>query len=206
MLELRDLGCVRGGRTLFSALNLSVPGGRLLHVTGANGAGKTSLLRMVCGLLSPMRGEVLWRGAPIAKLREDFHRQLVFLGHLAALKDDLTAAENLLAGARMAGANPEPAQVVAALHGAGLQGHEHTPARCLSQGQRRRVALARLVLAGDAALWVLDEPFNALDAPASAWLGRLVGGHVDRGGVVLVTSHQAALGVPCATQPLELSL
>jgi heme exporter protein A len=205
-LELRDLGCVRSGRALFSNLSLAVPAGRLLRVTGANGAGKTSLLRMVCGLLMPASGEVLWRGTRIGTLREDFHRQLIYLGHAAALKDDLTATENLLTAARLAGGSPTEADAAAALNAAGLRGLERSPVRALSQGQRRRVALARLVLGNDAALWVLDEPFNALDTHAAAWLVGLVSAHVAGGGVVLLTSHQNDLALPPAMPQLELAL
>ncbi|MEJ8851029.1 cytochrome c biogenesis heme-transporting ATPase CcmA [Variovorax rhizosphaerae] len=205
-LELRDLGCVRSGRALFSHLNLSVPAGRLLRVTGANGAGKTSLLRMVCGLLSPACGEVLWRGGRIATLREEFHRQLVYLGHAAALKDDLSATENLLTAARLAGGSPSEQEAAAALNAAGLRGHERSPVRTLSQGQRRRVALARLVLGSAVPLWVLDEPFNALDATAAAWLVGLVSAHVASGGVVLLTSHQADLALQPTTPQQELVL
>jgi len=205
-LELRELGCVRSGRALFSELNLSVPAGRLLRVTGANGAGKTSLLRMVCGLLSPARGEVLWRGTRIKTLREEFHRQLIYLGHAAALKDDLTATENLLTAARLAGGSATEAEAAAALSATGLRGLERTPVRALSQGQRRRVALARLVLGSKAPLWVLDEPFNALDATAAAWLAGRVDAHVASGGVVLLTSHQGDLALPPGAPQLELAL
>jgi heme exporter protein A len=195
-LQLRDLGCVRGGRELFSGLSLDISGGRLLRVAGANGAGKTSLLRMVCGLLLPTRGEVLWRGTQIAVLREEFHRQLVYLGHVAALKDDLSALENLLAAGRLCGLNPSEREASAALLATGLRGHERLPVRRLSQGQRRRVALARLVLGSEAGLWVLDEPFNALDAAASAWLLHVLATHVGRGGIVVLTSHDPALALP----------
>ncbi len=205
-LELHKIGCVRGGRALFSGLSLGVPAGRLLRVSGANGAGKTSLLRMVCGLLLPERGDVLWRGTRIATLREDFHRELVYIGHGAALKEELDAFENLLAAARLGGSNPSEEDVQAALFATGLRGCDRVPVRGLSQGQRRRVALARLVLGSQASLWVLDEPFNALDAAASAWLLHLIATHVGRGGIVVLTSHQAGLAVPGAVPQLELAL
>ena len=211
---------MRGGRSLFSGLNVDVPGGHVLRVTGANGAGKTSLLRMVCGLLRPERGEVLWRGTRIGTLREDFHRQLVYLGHAAALKDELSPIENLLTSTRLGGEEPSVEQAVAALAAAGLgrldaqghaQGHAlghglHAPSRNLSQGQRRRVALARLLLATEAPLWVLDEPFNALDTAAAAWLVQVIATHVRRGGVVLLTSHQPDLALPATLPQIELSL
>ncbi|RYY94141.1 MAG: ATP-binding cassette domain-containing protein, partial [Comamonadaceae bacterium] len=105
-LELRELACVRGGTALFDGLSLGVPEGRLLKVSGANGSGKSSLLRMICGLLPATRGEVLWRGSRIGERRERFHRALIYQGHAAALKDELSAAENLLANARLAGLDP----------------------------------------------------------------------------------------------------
>ena len=195
VLEAQDLDCVRGGSLLFSGLGVAVRPGQLLRVLGANGAGKTSLLRMICGLLAPARGEVRWRGQKIAALREEYSRQLVYLGHSAALKDDLSAIENLQASGVLAGLAPTQGEAAAALAEAGLKGRELQPVRTLSQGQRRRVGLARLVLSGGAGLWVLDEPFNALDTGATEWLLRLVTAQLQRGGVVVLTSHQSvALG------------
>ncbi len=190
-LELRQIECVRGRRSLFKGLDLSVPTGRLLRLQGANGAGKTSLLRMICGLLAPAHGEVLWRGQRIAALREEFGKDLIYLGHAAALKDDLSALENLQTASLLGSRAVSAAQAGAALADAGLRGRERAPARVLSQGQRKRVALARLVLSADAPLWVLDEPFNALDAAAGAWLVGLITAQVGRGGIVVLTSHQS---------------
>jgi len=164
--------------------------GQLLRVAGANGAGKTSLLRMLCGLLAPAQGQVLWQGQSVHKAREEFHRQLIYIGHGAALKDDLSPLENLQVGMRLGGAAPDRTSLLQALADAGLRGREHVPSRILSQGQRRRAALARLPL-GQAALWVLDEPFNALDSAATAWLLTLIESHLRRGGLVVLTSHQA---------------
>lgn len=190
MLELSALACERGGRTLFSGLSRSVHAGELLRVNGANGAGKTSLLRMMCGLLAPASGQVRWRGQPVAQQREEFGRELVYLGHAAALKDEMSPQENLQAACVLAGRRASRADTLRALADAGLRGHENTPVRKLSQGQRRRAALARLALAPAAALWVLDEPFNALDTAATSWLEGLVRGQLLRGGVVVLTSHQ----------------
>jgi heme exporter protein A len=203
-LELRELACMRGRRTLFRGLNLNLGPGQLLRVTGANGAGKTSLLRMLCGLLAPAHGQVLWCGRSVQRAREDFHRQLVYLGHAAALKDDLSALENLHAAARIAGVAPDASAARQALADAGLQGREHVAARILSQGQRRRAALARLPLS-PASLWVLDEPFNALDVAAAAWLLGLLEAHLQRGGLAVLTSHQpVALGAQVAQVELAL--
>jgi heme exporter protein A len=188
-LVLRDLACVRGRRSLFRDLNVTLSAGRLLRVTGANGAGKTSLLRMLCGLLAPTQGQVLWQGQNVHQVREAFHQQLIYLGHAAALKDDLTPLENLQVAARLGGCAPDDAAARQALADAGLRGREHVPSRTLSQGQRRRAALARLPL-GQALLWVLDEPFNALDTAATAWLLELIEAHLRRSGLVVLTSHQ----------------
>jgi heme exporter protein A len=188
-LELRDLACVRGRRRLFRGLNATLASGQLLRVTGANGAGKTSLLRMICGLLAPAQGQVLWQGQALPQAREAFHPQLIYLGHAAALKDELTPLENLQVATRLGGHAPDEAAARQALSDAGLSGREHVPTRTLSQGQRRRAALARLPL-GTALLWVLDEPFNALDTAAAAWLLGLIEAQLQRGGLVVLTSHQ----------------
>ncbi len=177
-LSLNQVSCVRGGRTLFSGLNLQLPGGQLLRVAGANGAGKTSLLRLVCGLLGPTEGQVLWRGQPLAAQREQWGRDLVYLGHAAALKDDLSPLDNLLTACTLGGQPADRVGALQALGDAGLRGFERTPARRLSQGQRRPP------------LWVLDEPFNALDTAATAWLEGLIRAQLLRGGSVVLTSHQ----------------
>lgn len=190
MLELRAVSCMRGGRVLFDNLNCQVAPGQLLRVRGANGSGKTSLLRSVCGLLAPAQGQILWRGHRLADLAEEFGRQLVYIGHAAALKDDLSALENLQAACLLGGLSVTPQAAIAALGQAGLPGRAGVVARHLSQGQRRRVALARLVLARSAPLWVLDEPFNALDDAAGEWLCGLIADQLGRGGVVVLTSHQ----------------
>lgn len=203
-LELRDLACVRGRRRLFQGLNVTLQAGQLMRVSGANGAGKTSLLRMLCGLLAPAHGQVLWQGQQLKRVREDFHRQLVYLGHAAALKDELTPLENLQVAARLSGSAPDEAAARRALADAGLAGREHLPSRVLSQGQRRRAALARLPLA-QASLWVLDEPFNALDTDAIAWLIGLIEAQLQRGGLVVLTSHQpVGLSEHLAQQSLAL--
>jgi heme exporter protein A len=192
LLELQGLACERSGRALFSGVNLQLRPGELLRVQGANGAGKTSLLRMLCGLLEPSSGRVLWRGEEVSALREEFGGQLIYLGHAAALKDDLSPLENLLAACQLAGSRVAEADAMRALAAAGLRGHETTLVRRLSQGQRRRSALARLALLPAAALWVLDEPFNALDVGAVAWLCGLVRRHLQNAGLVVLTSHQDA--------------
>ena len=189
-LLLEDLACTRGNRLLFSSLSLMVKPGQLLRVRGANGAGKTSLLRMSCGLLLPTSGQVLWCGKPLTSQREKFGQDLMYLGHAAALKDELSPLENLLDSCALGGRRHEVSAALAALQSAGLRGHERTPARGLSQGQRRRSALARLALSQSAPLWILDEPFNALDIAASSWLTCLIEAHLKNAGIVVLTSHQ----------------
>jgi heme exporter protein A len=191
VLEVQDLEARRGRRVLFSGLAFRAGAGQLLRVSGANGAGKTTLLRLLVGLSTPHQGRVSWNGQPLAAQRDEFHRQLAWIGHAAALKDDLTALENLLAIATLGGDDIAPKDAAGALAAAGLQGRERLPARVLSAGQRRRVLLARLALPVSRALWVLDEPFNALDAAAGDWLAGLVTAQLARGGTVVLTSHQA---------------
>ena len=187
MLQAIELHCRRGGRTLFRALSFALPAGELLRVAGSNGAGKTSLLRILCGLSAPEAGEVLWKGGRIASLREDFSRELVYLGHAPAVKDELTPAENLDVALRLSGRMCSKEKIAAALAAYGVP---DLPARKLSQGQRRRAALARLILAGDATLWLLDEPFTALDAAAMRFTEELVERHAARGGAAIYTTHQ----------------
>jgi heme exporter protein A len=189
-LEARALGCTRGERTLFSGLDFTLRGGQLLRVAGANGSGKTSLLRIACGLLEASDGTVRWRGQDVRRLREDYSRELVYLGHAPAVKDDLTAEENLGIACSLAGMAVARPGVRGALASLGLAGCEDLPARVLSQGQRRRVTLARLVLAASVPLWLLDEPFTALDAAAAEYVRTLVEDHVERGGAVMYTTHQ----------------
>ena len=175
-----------------------------MRVQGANGAGKTTLLRTLCGLSQPLEGEVHWRGQALGQELDRFHRELVYIGHAAALKDDLSGKENLLSACLLAGQQPSDRQIMDALSEAGLRKREHLPARSLSQGQRRRVSLARLALAQDAPLWVLDEPFNALDTAAVAWLEQLLHTHLARGGQVALTSHQSDLLAGVAEQVVNL--
>jgi heme exporter protein A len=190
-LESNDLSCERGNLRVFRGLSFVLGAGELLQVRGANGSGKTSLLRILCGLLPPSAGEVRWNGVPIGVLREDYSRQLVYLGHAAAVKDDLTAAENLAITCRLAGHPQSASAVQEALARLGLAGTGR-PVRKLSQGQRRRAALARLALSQAAPLWLLDEPFSALDAEGFEALRGLFLQHVARGGAVAYTTHQDA--------------
>ena len=202
-LALDNVACIRGTRKLFSQVTHSVAPGELLRVQGANGAGKTSLLRMLCGLLEPTEGQILWRGQKLSAQRSRFGHELVYLGHAAALKDELSPLENLFDACALGGHPIDAPTALAALKAAGLRGHERTVARRLSQGQRRRSALARLALCS-APLWILDEPFNALDVAATAWLSGLIETHVQHGGMVVLTSHQDVILNAARQQVLKL--
>jgi heme exporter protein A len=204
VLETHALACVRGERRLFADLNLKAAPGVCVHVAGENGAGKTSLLRILCGLLLPASGEVLWRGEDIRKLQEGYWEELAYVGHLNGVKDDLSAAENVFFAAAIAGWRVDAAAVREALHAFGLAGFEDRPTRTLSQGQRRRVALARLHCAGAARLWILDEPYTALDARGVAALSQLIGNFLVRKGTVVLTTHQE-VAVPGRVERLELA-
>jgi heme exporter protein A len=190
MLSAHGLTCVRGERRLFAGLDLEVGPGEWLHVRGENGAGKTSLLRLLAGLAHPADGEIRWEGQAIDKLDEDYRRNMLFLGHHGAVKEDLTALENLHLAAALDGADLPEREAIAALHRFGLKGREELPVRFLSAGQKRRVLLARLVTR-KARLWVLDEPFTALDVKAVDMLSALIGEHLAAGGMAVLTSHQA---------------
>ena len=190
MLEASDLECERGGRRLFRALTFSVNSGEVVRVAGANGSGKTSLLRILCGLLTPSAGEVRWNGARIQSLKEEYARHLLYLGHAPAVKDELTGAENLRVACVLAGLSTTAEQRRDALARFGVPGDK--PVRQLSQGQRRRAALARLSVSWQAPLWLLDEPFTALDAAAADLTRTLLGEHAQRGGSVVYSTHQDA--------------
>ena len=205
MLEGTGLECVRGERTLFRGLGFTVGPGELLRVAGENGSGKTSLLRIVCGLSLPAAGDVRWRGETIRRLREDYWKDLVYVGHANALKDDLTAEENLRIGSAIAGLEPTPDETVDALQAFGVRGCADLPARVLSQGQRRRVSLAKLAVSRSRPLWVLDEPFTALDKAAVAHLQALIADHVAGGGAVMLTTHQEVAIAAAVTRQLDLS-
>jgi len=189
MLAASALECVRGDRTLFSGVSFALAAGEGLLVQGANGAGKTSLLRILVGLSPPAHGEVTWSGQPIRRLGEAYRHALAYCGHPNALKDDLSALENLRAAAALFGRKITHEAARAALARVGVEAAAELPVRHLSQGQKRRTTLARLAL-DSAKLWVLDEPLAALDADGVAWLAATLDAHLEAGGVAVVTSHQ----------------
>lgn len=205
MLEGKALECVRGDRTLFRGLDFTLQPGELLRVAGENGSGKTSLLRIVCGLSPPAAGEVCWHGESIRRLREEYWKDLVYVGHANALKDDLTAQENLRIGCAIGGLRADDGDALQALDAFGVLGCAGLPARVLSQGQRRRVGLAKLALSGSRPLWVLDEPFTALDKAAVEHLQGLIAQHLAGGGAVMLTTHQEVAIAAASTRRLDLT-
>jgi heme exporter protein A len=186
-----DLAGQRGERTLFEHLGIALPPGSVTWLRGRNGRGKTTLLRLLAGLASPMTGSIAVMGIPHRRTDLAWRHALLYIGHQNSLKDDLSAAEALAFLMRVAGVPTTMAQVEAALHRLGVHAKRRALVRTLSQGQRRRVALARLALSLERPLWLLDEPFDALDADGVATLNALLAEHAARGGATLLTSHQA---------------
>lgn len=204
MLEVCNLACSRGDHQLFDGLSFTLSAGELLQVQGANGSGKTTLLRTLCGFVQPVAGEIRWRGQNVRDMDEDYYADVIYLGHLNAIKDELSALENLHIGAALAGCAVTQQQAIAALRRMGLRGRETLAVKVLSQGQRRRVALARL-LVSNAPLWILDEPLAALDVGAVGLMQELIGEHLAKQGMVIFTTHQALSVAGVATRQLALS-
>lgn len=189
LLSVHDLACARGERTLFTDMSFRLNAGQLLLVRGGNGRGKTSLLRLLCGLATPLAGEVRWRGEPIRQTRDVYHREMTYVGHVNGVKDDLTPLENLRMAASIADRPLDEAHALDTLRTLGLERCLDLPARVLSFGQRRRVALSGLVVAG-ALLWILDEPLTGLDVHGVALVESLLRDHVAGDGAVVMTTHQ----------------
>ena len=188
MLEVHGLACERGERLLFDDLSFSVRGGELLRIAGVNGSGKTTLLRLLCGLALPDEGEIHWDGERIKTGSEEWRRQTSYIGHNLGVKLELTPLENLEFARAISGASStEPLEAL--LDRVGLYGFEYDPCRTLSQGQRRRVALARLMFT-QTRLWILDEPFVALDVAGIKFVAELLQRQTDQGGIVILTTHQ----------------
>lgn len=194
LLQARELACSRGDAALFSGVRFELAAGEALQIEGANGSGKTSLLRILAGLTPPDEGEVSWRGRDIGGHRHLFQAELGYLGHHLGLKSELTATENLALGLGVHGIARGERDLEPALDRVGLGHRADLPVRSLSAGQRQRVALARLLLQ-KAVLWILDEPFTALDTDGVALVRALAEAHLAQGGIVILTSHQVvALG------------
>jgi heme exporter protein A len=188
VLTATDLACKKAQRTLFEGVSLAVSAGSWLHIEGSNGCGKTSLLRILCGLSPAASGQVVWGGSSPATNPRPDRSVLHYIGHALGLKPDLSACENLCLDAQVSGLPLSPDQAVRALSSQGLQSRAHLPVRVLSQGQRQGVALARL-RTSPAQLWVLDEPLVGLDVQATATARALLQSHVDAGGAIIMTSH-----------------
>ena len=204
MLQARQIECIRGNRRLFHDLSFRLEAKQALRIGGENGSGKTSLLRMVAGLSPAEGGEILWRGARIAGLGEDYRRELAFLGHANGLKDELTAVENLQHALALGGLHVRPSELRAVLAEQGLAAVDELPLKLLSQGQKRRVTLVRLCFSTSKALWILDEPFSALDAASTARVAKQIVSHLQAGGMVLFTTHQEVELSGTHVQTIEL--
>ena len=190
MFSVSNLSCSKGNKRLFSGVSFTLQPGQWLHLEGDNGVGKTSLLRLACGLSALENGEITWNNQAVSKDPQTFRANLAYLGHQLALKDDLSPLENLQTDAAIVGHQLTASDAKQALAQMGLRGRENLPVRVLSQGQKRRTALARL-LVSSAKLWVLDEPFVALDTMAQNALSEVINAHLTKQGMVLLTSHQA---------------
>lgn len=204
MLEAINLNCVRGDRLLFRGVNFSLAPGGLLELRGPNGGGKTSLLRILCGLATPAEGEVRWNGTNIRTLREEYFGSLAYVAHLNGVKDELTALENLLVARRVAGHELSKDEAEGTLERAGLINQRHLPTRVLSAGQRRRLALARL-LASSAKLWLLDEILTSLDDSGVNLVRKAITEHIDGGGLAIVATHQDLKLSPPGLQTINLA-
>jgi len=193
VLEAARISCIRNDKTIFQDISFTLSPGEALQIVGPNGSGKSSLIRILCTLLEPDAGELLWHGARVSSGRERFLAQLRYLGHENGLKSGLTVLENLRFAFALAG-TPERPPGTEVLAQVGLTGMGDTLAGRLSAGQQRRAALARLLL-GRARLWLLDEPFSSLDPAGRALLQRMFAGHCATGGMIVLTAHEpAALG------------
>lgn len=198
MLEARALGCVRGRRRLFHGLSFSMCPGDYVELRGPNGSGKTSLLRILCGLLPPTTGVVLWHAEPIAACQESYHSSLAFVGHRPGTKDELTVLENLRVSAALSGCDLGEEEARRALERVELGEHERTHARVLSEGQHRRLALARLI-ACRRPLWLLDECLSSLDREGERFVRRIIQEHVAAAGMAVVaTHHERPAGIRAA--------
>ncbi len=188
LLNAQNLLCERGERVLFANLSLSLYAHQALHVRGVNGSGKTSLLRILCGLLPAVEGEIYWCGRDVRHCQHEYRAQLAYVGHKSGIKAELTAQENLRT-AQMLLAHAPACSPTDALDRLGLANVINLPCGLLSAGQQQRVALARLLVSG-ARVWILDEPFTALDQNIVALVSALIVEHVQAGGAVMLTSHQ----------------
>jgi heme exporter protein A len=197
------LECVRGDRRLFSNVSFALAPGGFVQLTGPNGSGKTSLLRIIAGLIQPESGEIRWQGAKTSTLAEEYSRLLTYIGHRNGVKEELSSLENLRVASGIAGAEITRETARDALARVGLAGREDLPARFLSEGQRRRSALARLLTCGTK-LWLLDEVLASLDHAAGKLIEAVIGEHLNQGGMAIVATHQELHIYAGSFQRLEL--
>jgi heme exporter protein A len=202
MLEIKSLECVRDDRLLFRDLSFSVAEAQVLQIEGTNGSGKTSLLRIICGLRLAEAGQVLWRGEPIASSREDYYADMVYIGHLPCIKGDLTVLENVRSLLDTRSLSLSNAEIEVALEKVGLATYEDVPSKALSSGQRRRILLAFVELS-QAKLWILDEPLTALDVHGVALMESMIVQHKNAGGSVIFTTHHG-MQLDCEMSSIEL--
>jgi len=203
MLEVLNLGCARGERRLFSGLNFSLRAGDFLQAFGPNGSGKTSLLRIVCGLMAPVAGEVRWHGTNVRRLGEEYFGAIAYVAHQNGVKDELNPIENLRISSGVAGNALSKQEAQAVLERLGLGKQQHLPARLLSAGQRRRLALSRL-LASRAKLWILDEPLASLDDDGATLARKLISEHLSNDGMAIIATHQEMILSAGQGQRIEL--
>lgn len=202
MLEAQGLNCIRDERALFTGLSFAIHPGELVQIEGPNGAGKTSLLRILAGLASSDGGDILWQGESTRRNRDRYNHSLLYIGHQAGVKAVLTPFENLSFFQKSSG-KKDPDAIWSALSQVGLVGYEDVPVAQLSAGQHRRVALARLWLS-DAPLWILDEPLTAIDKQGVEHLTRLFEQHAEKGGIVILTTHQDMMSTRCPIRKIKL--
>jgi len=202
MLEIQSLECVRDDRLLFSDLNFTLAEAEVLQIEGANGCGKTSLLRIICGLRLAEAGQVFWRGEPISSNRENYYADMVYIGHLPCIKGDLTVLENVRSLLDTRSLTVTNAIIEAALDKVGLASYEDVPGKALSSGQRRRILLAFIELA-EAKLWILDEPLTALDVQGVDLMESMIIEHQQAGGSVIFTTHHG-MQLGCDMQSVQL--
>ena len=204
MLEAVNLGCIRGDRRLFKGLNFSANSGELIELRGANGSGKTSLLRILSGLAAPAEGEVRWQGKNIWSLGEEYSEAIAYLAHQNGVKDELTATENLRIANGVAGNALSKRAAQAVLEQVGLGHQQNLPVRLLSAGQRRRVALARF-LTSKGKLWLLDEVLTSLDDAAVKLSRQFIDDHLSNGGIAIIATHQELDLSADSVQRIDLS-
>lgn len=202
LLQADGLACERDWRMLFEHLDLQLHAGDMLQISGPNGSGKTSLLRLLSGLMQPTAGRVLINGQPLSEQRVELARNLLWIGHAAGIKDLLTPVENLSWLCALHRPAESPA-IWQALQSVGLRGFEDVPCHTLSAGQQRRVALARLYL-DSPPIWILDEPFTALDKQGVAQLEAHLAEHCERGGMIVLTTHHTLSRTPAGYRDIDL--